>query len=376
MDMKKLCNPARRELAGKYRAKKAREEWGGRILLVLLLLMFFATGLEFKLFNFLAGWTHCQNWQLISFVGGLVILGWILETVWDYLTTYRLEREFALSNQTVAAWFKDQLKVLPLALILAIAAAKLTLELIKAWPHAWWISITIICSVLTLLIMFIVPVVFLPMFYKLSPYPENALRRRLESLFQRAGIQVANIYEINFSARTNRANAMVAGLGRTRRIILGDTLRNRYTDEEVEGIMAHEIGHHIYHDITILVLMSIGVTLITAYLTAFLWPFLADVRGYATLSSPEGLPLLALVAGAITWLLTPLTNWICRRMERRCDAFSLNLIENPGDLAKAFGKLADDNLSLWQLGWYDLLFEATHPAVGDRIEMAMNWKKK
>lgn len=375
MNKEKLFNLARRELASKYRTKKDQEEWLGRILLVCSFLLFFGLGLEFKLFEWLTAWTTCPTWQLISFIGGLGLIGWVLQGVWSYLTTYRLERECGLSNQNLVAWFKDRLKILPLTLIFSIAGAQLTVSLIKAWPHSWWIPMTIICAVFTVLMMFIVPVVFMPMFYKLRPYPNNELRQRLESLFLRAGIKVTNIYEINFSARTNRANAMVTGFGQTRRIILGDTLRDRYTDEEVEGIMAHEIGHHIHRDITTLTLMSIVAIFVAALVTALIWPTLVAFRGYAELASLEGLPLLAVVAGVITWLLAPLSNWISRCMERRCDRFALNLIAKPEPLASAFAKLADDNLSLLYYKGYNLLFEATHPSIGDRIEMALKWKK-
>lgn len=374
--MEVLFDPVKRQRAETYQQGKARHDWIARMVTVIGVVLFFGLGWEIPVYEFLTGWTESTTLQIVSYVGGLLSAGWILESIFEYFTTYQMQRFFGLSTQKPGAWLYDQVKYLLLCLVGATLLSMGLLALITHFPTNWWIYGSIAVFILYFLMAFLMPVVLLPLFYKLKPYPSTSLRNRLEQLFTRANVQVAEIYEINLSARTTSSNAAVMGLGKTRKIVLGDTLNERYSDGEIEAIMAHEIGHHVHKDIFKIILMNLIRFVVVSLIIAQVWPDIVEWRGYGALDSVSSLPMLFLTMGVIYWLITPLEKLYSRHLERKADAFALDLIEHPRDLAMAFVKLADDKLSLPQVDWYTLLFTATHPPVGQRIERALSWKKR
>jgi STE24 endopeptidase len=228
----------------------------------------------------------------------------------------------------------------------------------------------------TLILGRLLPVVILPLFFRLSQLEDHPLLDRLRRLVVGTGLQVEGIYRLDLSEMTKKANAALAGLGRTRRVLLGDTLLREFTDDEIEVVFAHEVGHHVYHHLpkllTIQVLLAtLGLFLADRVLVALAG--LLHYRGTATLvawQDPSALPLLLVVLSAFTLLMMPLLNGISRAFERQCDLYALQRTGLVDAYRSAFQKLAVLNkvdpdppaLAVW--------FLEDHPPLRERLALA------
>ena len=281
-----------------------------------------------------------------------------------------LERRYGLSRETARAWSRDHVKASILGLAFGLAGAGLLYGLIHYRPSGWWVPAGIVFSLTMVALAHLAPIVLLPIFYRVSPIMRDALRARLKALVERAGTRVVGVYEWHLGDRTRRANAALVGLGRTRRILVSDTLLAEYSDEEVEAVLAHEIGHHVHRDIW----RSI------AYETAFIFAgFLAAqyvleaVAPLAGLTGPAdiaGLPVVLLTLGVVSAVQMPLANALSRRHERRADRFAVALTGQPSAFVSAMRRLAAQNMAedapsrLVQALFY------THPPIRERIAEA------
>jgi STE24 endopeptidase len=217
------------------------------------------------------------------------------------------------------------------------------------------------------------PVLLLPLFYHFTPLNRPELVERLIALADRAGARVMGVFEWRVSDRTKKANAALTGIGRTRRIILSDTLLAEHSDDEIEVILAHELAHHVFHDIWS------GLALETALITGGL--YLADriMAAFATSFGLHGksdiaaLPLLLLTGGAVSLLLLPLFNAFSRSHERRADRYALELTRNVHGFVSAMKRLGAQNLAEDHPSRLVEILFYTHPPIGSRIDAAMAW---
>ncbi|MBM7624478.1 M48 family metallopeptidase [Sporohalobacter salinus] len=371
-----MYDSERRKLAKEYNRIKDRYNSYKIVLEFIFWLVFFGFSLEVKVYNFIANIIDNFDLKLVIFIFGVTLLYSIYTWIFDYLFSYKLSRKYELSNQTPKEWLLDKVKVFILTNLFLYVAGRAFLTITVWYPDRWWLFFSIGGVLLILVINFIFPVVLLPFFFELTPYPESPLRERLMELFSRVGIEVADIYEFNLSSKMNSANAAVVGMGRTRKILLGDNLQERYTNDEIEAVLAHEIGHHVNGDMFKLLFIEALSLLFTVFLVSKLWQPATKLFGYTEVYSIISLPLFLLVTGILNWLLSPLGLIFSRLTEKRADNFALQLIDNSDDLATAFVKLADDSLSKLEYNWYDLLFKASHPPIGKRVEKALYWSNR
>jgi STE24 endopeptidase len=209
----------------------------------------------------------------------------------------------------------------------------------------------------------------MPMFYQFRPLEREVLRERLLALSRKAGVPVLGAFEWGLGEKTTRANAALVGAGRTRRILVSDTLLEAYSDDEIEVILAHEIAHHVHHD------MATALALETVVVAAALLAAHAVVTGagYAP-ANPAALPLLALAAGAVSFLLTPLGNAWSRHNERRADRFALELTGRSAAFITAMRRLGAQNLAEPDPSRPVLWFFHTHPTIDERIAAAKEFE--
>ncbi|ADL12758.1 M48 family metalloprotease [Acetohalobium arabaticum] len=374
--MEELYDPKRRRLAKEYNRIKDRYNKYEIVLRVLFWGIFFGLSLEVRLYHFIADMIGNFDLKLIGFLLGITFLYSIYNWIFDYLLSYRLNRTYELSNQTPKEWLIDKVKVFILTNFFLYIAGRVFLTITIWYPDRWWLPFSIGGIFFILVINFVFPVVLLPLFFELTPYPESSLRERLMELFARAGVEVADIYEFNLSSKMNSANAAVIGMGKTRKIILGDNLQDRYTNDEIEAVLAHEVGHHANGDMFELLAVEALSLLITVFLVSKFWQPLTGLFGYMEAYSIISLPLFFLMLGILNWLISPLELIFSRQTERKADNFALELIDNPHDLATAFAKLADDSLAKLEYNWYELLFKASHPPINERVEKALYWSDR
>lgn len=303
----------------------------------------------------------------------VAILILLQETLTFPLSFYQgltLERRYGLSLETFRSWMRDHLKAIGLGFVLSVAAAAgvyLSMWLAPTW---WWLFSAAAFVLATAGIASIAPVVLLPMFYRFAPLERESLRNRLVSLSSRAGVPVLGVYEWALGEKSRRANAALVGTGATRRIIVSDTLLAEYSDDEIEVILAHEIGHHVHHDI-LTGFVAESVLLVVAFYAAAValraWGPRMGLQGDADIA---GLPLLLLVGGAVSIMATPLVNALSRWNERRADRYALTLTGHAGPFISAMRRLGNQNLAEEQPSRISLWLFHSHPPIDQRIEAA------
>jgi len=232
--------------------------------------------------------------------------------------------------------------------------------------------------VFTVILSNLAPVLIMPLFNKFVPLGEEhaELAERLMKLAERAHTKVRGVFKFDMSKRTKAANAALTGLGNTRRIVLGDTLINEFSPDEIETVLAHELGHHVHKDIPILVTFGTLMTLGGLFLASLVMNWAAGQFGFAGPSDIAGLPALGLVLGAFGLLTQPLDNAFTRWRERMADEYALQSTGNASAFASAFVRLANQNLGEVDPEKWVVFMFYDHPPLGERIKMASDMAGK
>jgi STE24 endopeptidase len=283
---------------------------------------------------------------------------------------FLLERRYDLSKAAPGGWLADQAKAAVLGLALSIGAAEaiyLSMRLSMMW---WWLLSAGVFIIAVAGITRLAPVLLLPLFYRFSPLARESLRDRLVSLSHRAGVPVLGVYEWALGEKTTRANAALVGTGATRRILLSDTLLAEYSEDEIEVILAHEIAHHVHHDIRNALVAESALLVLAVYAGAAALAFGWQRLGLFGVSDIAGLPLIVLAGGLLTMMATPIVNAVSRRNERRADRFAITLTKQPAAFISAMKRLGTQNLAEAHPSRLVLWLFHSHPPIEQRIEAA------
>lgn len=281
-----------------------------------------------------------------------------------------LPKRYGISVQTLGGWLVDWSKSTALGGAFALALVELIYLLLAALPEWWWLVTALALVVFTVVLAQLGPVLLLPLFYKLTPLDESELTARLRALARRSGATVRGVYRMAMSEKTTAANAALTGLGRTRRVILGDTLLDRYTSDEIETVFAHELGHHVHGDIPKLIALQSTLTLVGLYLVGLVVRWGVGAFGLTSVADVAGLPLLALALGVFSLVTGPLGSAYSRRVEASADEYAMQTTGKPDAFATAMLRLADQNLSEYDPPrWVEVLLY-DHPAISRRVAAA------
>lgn len=292
-----------------------------------------------------------------------------------------IESRYQLNRQNWRGWWWDQAKALVLSGALGLAGVELMYWLLRAAPRWWWLCAWAGFTLFVLVMAQLAPVVLMPLFFKFRPLSrddprEAELWARLERLCARAGARVRGCFEWKLGNRTVKANAALTGWGPTRRIIVSDTLLADSPLEEIEAVLAHELGHHVRHDIWKGLGFQAALGLLGFWLANRVLTALAPGLHLAGIADVAGLPLLILVAAILSLLLLPVANGFSRALERRADDYSFAVMGGAAPLVAGLERLAARNLAeLQPARWKELLFYS-HPAIGTRIRRARAWTAK
>ena len=292
----------------------------------------------------------------------------------SWYSGFVLERRYGLSRQTLPAWLADHTKATLLSLGLGIPAALVLYATIAVVPAWWWLASGVIFAGLIVGLARLAPVVLLPLFFSFSPLGRDDLRARLEALARRAGTRVVGVYEWALGAKTAKANAALAGLGPTRRIIVSDTMLEQYSDDEIAVVLAHELGHHVHHDIWRSLAVE-SVVILLGFLAADAGLAHAGPRlGLAGLADPAGLPLILLAAGGVSLLLMPIGLALSRRHERVADRFALEITGDAEAFVSAMRRLGAQNLAEERPSRLTEWLFLSHPPLAERLAAAKAWR--
>jgi STE24 endopeptidase len=347
----------------------------------------FLIGLGFLVVLLATGWTSTlrdwayrgagQHYTLAVFfyITMLLAISKVLGFPLDYYG-FRLEHRYNLSNQRIRSWLWDQAKTWLITLVIGAVLVELIYWTIRTSPQHWWIIAWAVFIGLSILCAQIAPVVLFPLFYKFKPLENDSLRTRLLRLSDRAGTHVREVYEWELSEKSKKANAALAGLGTTRRIILADTLLQNFTDDEIESVLAHELGHHVHKHITKGIVVEVVVSFFGFWITSEILHYAVDTRGmFDSLHDFANLPLLVLVSTVMSFILMPLMNAYSRSKEREADRYALESIPDVSPFITSMNKLADQNMAEREPSRFVEWFFHSHPAISKRIAAAEAWRR-
>jgi STE24 endopeptidase len=366
---------ANEDKAARYHRLSRRASIAGTAAGAALLLLLLVTGASAALRDLSAA-AAGRSFVLtvIIYTTLLILLGGLVQLPFSLYEEVALERRYGLSTQSTGKWWLDQLKGTAVTLALGVVGALIVLALLRWTPDYWWLVAALCFSVLLVGLAQLAPVILLPLFYDFKPLERAALADRLIALAGRAGTKVVGVFEWRLSDRTRKANAALAGIGGTRRILLSDTLLAAHSDDEIEVILAHELAHHVYHDIWTALALEAGLILAGFYLADVALARFADTLGLAGKQDVAALPLLVLTAGALSLALLPLFNAFSRAHERRADRYALRMTQNADAFVTAMRRLAAQNLSEERPSRLVEVLFYTHPPPAARSAAAQRWK--
>lgn len=338
--------------------------------------LWLAAGWSIALRDYLQGLTN-NEWLVVA--GFVLIFGgiyFLIDLPLGYYSGFLLPHRYELSTQTLQAWVVDQVKGVAVGGILGLVVIEIIYFVLRISPDLWWLWAGLILLLFNVILANLAPVLLMPLFFKFVPLEEEHadLVTRLMNLAERAGTRVRGVYMFDMSRRTNAANAAVTGLGNTRRILLGDTLINEFSDDEIETIMAHELAHQVHRDIPIGILVESVITLGGLYLAALVLEWSVAALGFNGISDVAAIPLFGLVMGLYGLIIMPLGNAYSRQREIRADEYALRITGNGAAYASALSRLANQNLAEADPEtWVEMLLYS-HPALNKRIAMAENYQ--
>jgi STE24 endopeptidase len=368
-------DPQRQEQAKQYARLSRRLMLVDLVIGGFYLLAWLLAGWSMTLQENIYTWTGNAWLQVAAFAmifGGIYYL---INLPLSFYSGFRLPKRFGMSSQTFGGWVSDQIKSLVISVVLGGFLIEVIYAVLRLSPEWWWLWVAGIMLAFTVLLANLAPVLLMPVFYKFVPLgDEHAdLVERLMQLAKAAHTHVQGVFKFDLSRRTKAANAALTGLGNTRRIILGDTLLDEFTPDEIETVLAHELGHHVHKDIPVGIVLESGMTLVGLYIASLGLSWGVKYFGFSSSADVAAMPLLILVLGIYGLVTMPLGNAFSRWRERRADQYALHATGNGPAYASALARLANQNLAdVDPEPWVEFLLYS-HPALKKRISMAQSY---
>ena len=369
-------DPQKQKQAKQYARTRRRLWLADTIFSVLYFVAWIIFGWAISLREQLSTFTTNQ-WLLVpifaAVFGGIFF---VLNLPLGYYSGFVLPHRFGQSNQSLKDWIVDQLKGMAVGLPLGLILLELLYLALRATGNLWWLWAAGGLLVFNVLLINLAPILIMPLFNKYVPLGDEHkdLAERLLRLSERAKTRVRGVFKFDMSKRTKSANAALTGIGKTRRIVLGDTLIDEFTPDEIETVLAHELGHHVHRDIPVLITFGILSTTLSLYLASLGLNWAIARFGFASPADVAALPALGLIIGIYDFITMPLNNAISRWRENMADDYSLSSTGKNEAFASAFTRLANQNLGEVDPEKWVVFMFYSHPPLGDRIAKANTWK--
>ena len=327
-------------------------------------------------------WNLTKNAYLTAILFSLItaIPKDIISIPFDLFREFKIEKKYGFSTMNFKMWLADEIKGLLVSLVISLPLLCLAMAVL-IHIKSWWFILSIVIVAFSLGLSFIYPVLLAPIFNKFTPLEEGELKERLEALLEKVGFKASGIFVMDASKRSKHSNAYFTGFGKSKRVVLYDTLIAQLSHEEIEAVLAHELGHYKHHHIIKKMLISIPLTFVSLFVVNLLSriPALYEGFGFGIVSSLEessqvlgmqqllGIFLLSLVFDGFTFITSLISNCASRKDEFQADKFSATLCNSGKPLATALIKLNKENLSECSVPKIYSLFNYNHPPLMDRI---------
>ena len=333
----------------------------------LLILFFVLSGLSRSLLAQLHHYSANNYILFFLFIGICGIVSGIIFTPLNYYTGFYIEHKYKLSNQTLIGWMWEDAKGLLISIVIGIPILFFFFWLLNKYGAIWWLPMAVLIFILSVLLARIVPIFILPLFYKITPLEDEDLVSRINKLAKDAGIKVQNVYKFNMSKNTKKANAAFTGIGKSKRILLGDTLLDNFSKDEIETVLAHELGHYKKKHIIKNIIIGTATSFITLFFIAYFYDKSIVWFNFISRTDISALPLLSLWTMLIGILLTPLGNIISRKYEYEADEYAVSSTHKLVEFIATLEKLNEQNLGDKDPNPFVEWFFYSHPSVKKRV---------
>ncbi|MBI1938469.1 MAG: M48 family metallopeptidase [Ignavibacteriales bacterium] len=333
----------------------------------ILLLLFVLLGYSLKLENFTRNFFSNGYIVLTANVFVIGAVSSVLFFPVSYFAEFYLEHKYNLSNQTFWKWIWENIKETLVGTAIGLPILLLFYFVLNFFGEGWWLPFGVIMFIISVLLARIVPIFIIPLFYKVTPVEDDELKSRIIELSKDAGLKVENIFKFDMSKNTKKANAAFTGLGKSKRILLGDTLVNGYSHDEIETVIAHELGHYKNKHIVKNIFTGTLFSFLTFFLIAKLYSLSIGWFGFKEIVQISALPLLVLWGSLIGLILNPITNIISRKFEYEADEYAAASTNKKEAFISTLNKLTDQNLGDREPHPLIEWFFYSHPSIQKRI---------
>jgi len=285
----------------------------------------------------------------------------------DYTASFRIEHDFGLSRQTLLSWLMDYIKKVLFSGLLSIVMILTLYLFLRISPVFWWLYSGIAYFFMSVIIAKIFPQIVIPFFYKLTIITDKLLKERLTQLADSMDVEIVDVYTIGLGAKTSKANAAVCGIGKSKRILLSDTLLENYTPDEIEATFAHELAHHKHMHFWKLNILHFLSVLLNLLIINFILDFAISAGLISAQYSIEAFPIIAIVFTLYSICSLPILNFVSRKYERQADEDAIAITGKPYAFSDLIEKLTLQNLSDPSPGIFAKLFFYDHPPASERI---------
>jgi len=370
-----LLDKTKQLQAKRYEKEKRLLGLASSVLLLIILLAFYFSGLSAWLANL-----HLGNSIIVTFLVYVLLFqtfSLILTLPLNFYNSYIHEHKWNFSNHTVKSWIWEQSKSFLVGLIIMTVLLGLLFWIMALYPQNWWWMAGLAMALVSVIFATLFPVVILPIFNKYTPIQNKELTDSLERILSKADLRSSGFFKEDMSRQTKKENAFLAGLGKTRRVVLADNLIESMSIPEIESIIAHEVGHykskHIWKSVIIGTLQQLVVFYLLNWAMLSIFPqFLSSTVWNLTL-----FPVFIILMGTVsTFFFGPLSNALSRSFERQADKTALEMIKEKKVFMSALAGLADRNLINAYPEWWAKLLHYSHPPIGERLIMAESFPEK
>jgi STE24 endopeptidase len=341
--------------------------------LLLLLWLFLGLGLSKNLAQGISRFALPQYLLLPVYLLLIYLFYWCLDLPLTFYCGFKLEHKFSLSNQRLGDWLWDQLKSGFITYIISLLLLGAFYYILQRYPGNWWLLVSLLWIFFSLILSKLTPVVIIPLFFKYKKLEDEGLSKRIMQLAKKMGVGILDVFEIDFSKKTLKANAAFVGIGSTRRVILADTLKEKYSGDEIEIILAHEFAHYRLRHLLKLILVNSLAIILSFYCIFYTSGYFLNIFGLASLSDIAALPLIMLYLVIVSLVLGPFENYISRRLEKNADLLALKETKKPQAFISMMDKLSTQNLADRSPHPLIKFFFFDHPPVDERIALAKNF---
>ncbi|MFA5389737.1 MAG: M48 family metallopeptidase [Candidatus Omnitrophota bacterium] len=365
-----------RDSAKQYSTIKHRIALANIFMAPAMLWLFLSTGIASYFKNTAQGVFYHDYASLAIFYVLTASLFYVISLPLEFYSGFTLEHRFSLSNQALKGWLAREAKKNLVTFAISLPLVMILYAFLKSRPFDWWLWTAVVWFLVSIMLAKLAPIIIVPIFYKYSPIKDAALKERMNRLIAKTGFKTGGVYELDMSKDTKKANAALLGMGKQKRIVLCDTLISNFSPEEIESVMAHELGHHKLNHIWKLVISGGIFTLITFFLANELFLKLHGFFGYRSLYDYESLILIGFAVSVFNAFLAPLANAFSRRLEKDADEFSIKITGDASAFISAMKKLGEQNLADAEPGKFYEILLYDHPPISRRIALAESLKSR